>query len=227
MVFYTKLRYRLLPYIYSIAAKSYFDNYTIMRGLVMDFPDDNKARFVADQYMFGPSIMVAPVYEYKARKRQVYFPAGTNWFDFYSGKKYVGGRKEVVDAPLERMPLFVKEGSLIISGPEVQYTSEKQDPLTIYVFPGKNASTALYEDEGINYNYEEGKYSIIPISYDNATRSLSIGERRGSYPGMPDKRKFWIVWVEDHHGGVSLTAQPHQVIEYNGNAIMVDVAKTK
>lgn len=227
MVFYTKLRYRLLPYIYSIAAKSYFDDYTIMRGLVMDFPEDRTAQLVADQYMFGPSIMVAPVHVYNAKKRDVYFPKGANWFDFYSGKKYYGGQRNVVDAPLDRMPLFVKEGSLVICGPVVQYTSEKQDPLTIYVFPGKNATINLYEDEGTNYNYESGRFSTIAISYDDATRTLSIAKRKGSYPGMLKKRRFEIVWVEGDQGGVDLTAQPHQVMEYNGDPISVDLTQTK
>lgn len=227
MVFYTKLRYRLLPYIYSTAAKSYFDDYTIMRGLVMDFPEDRTAQLVADQYMFGPSIMVAPVYEYNARKRDVYFPNGTNWFDFYSGKKYVGGQKNVVDAPLDRMPLFVKEGSLVICGPVVQHTSEKQDPLTIYVFPGKNAKIDLYEDEGTNYNYESGKFSTIPIIYDEATRKLSIAKRDGEYPGLLKKRRFEIIWVQGDHGGVDLTAHPHHVIDYNGDPISVDLTQTK
>jgi alpha-D-xyloside xylohydrolase len=227
MVYYTKLRYRLLPYIYSMAAKSYFDDYTIMRGLVMDFPEDRTAQLVADQYMFGPSIMVAPVYEYNARKRDVYFPVGTNWFDFYSGKKYYGGQKQAVDAPLDRMPLFVKEGSIVLSGPVIQHTSEKQDPLTIYIFPGKNASIELYEDEGTNYNYELGKFATVPITYDEATRNLSIWKREGHYPGMPEKRKFEIVWVGDRPGGVDLTARPHQVIEYSGDPISVDFTQTK
>jgi alpha-D-xyloside xylohydrolase len=226
MVFYTKLRYRLLPYIYSLAAKSYFDDYTIMRGLVMDFPEDTKTQSIADQYMFGPSIMVAPVYEYNAKSRQVYFPKGTSWFDFYSGKKYSGGQTSTVAAPLNRMPLFVKEGSLLICGPVVQYSSEKQDPLTIYVFPGKNASTTLYEDEGTNYNYEAGKFATVAISYDDATATVSIAKREGSYPGMLAKRKIEIVWVSDRQGGVDLTVQPHQVVEYNGDAITVQ-SKTK
>jgi alpha-D-xyloside xylohydrolase len=222
MVYYTKLRYRLLPYIYSIAASSYFDDYTIMRGLTMDFPGDTVVRSLADQYMFGPSIMVAPVYEYNARKRDVYFPEGTDWFDFYSGKRYDGGQKSSIDAPLGRMPLFVKEGSLIICGPVVQHTAQVQDPLTIYVFPGKDAAFKLYEDEGVNYNYENGSFATIPISYDDATGRLTIAKREGSYPGMIAKRRFEIVWVRDHQGGVELTGQPHLVIEYSGESISVD-----
>jgi alpha-D-xyloside xylohydrolase len=177
--------------------------------------------------MFGPSIMVAPVYEYSARKRDVYFPEGTNWFDFYSGKKYTGGQRISVESPLDKMPLFVREGSLLICGPVIQHTSKKQDPLTIYVFPGKNTSTTLYEDEGTNYNYESGKFSTITISYDDATHRLSLAKREGGYPGMFTKRRFEIVWVKDHQGGVDLTVQPHQVIEYSGSPISVDLTQTK
>lgn len=226
MVYYTKLRYRLLPYIYSVAAAAYFDDYTIMRGLIMDFPDDKKIKGISDQYMFGPSIMVAPVYEYKSRMRDVYFPAGTNWFDFYSGKHYAGGEHVSVEAPLDRMPLFVKEGSIIVCGPVLQYSSEKvADPVTVYVFPGKNTSFTLYEDEGINYNYEKGKYSTINFVYDETSGKLTIGKREGTYPGMLEKRRFEIVRGKDHQGGVSLKAQPHRVIDYSGDPISIDIPK--
>jgi alpha-D-xyloside xylohydrolase len=222
MVFYTKLRYRLMPYIYSLAGQSFHNDYTILRGLMMDFPNDPKVSRIGDQYMFGPSILVAPVYEYKSRSKQVYLPAGTVWFDFYTGKKYDGGQAVTMDAPLERMPLFVKEGSIIAAGPEIQYTAEKiSNPLTLYVFEGKNGAFTLYEDEGVNYNYEKGKYSTIEIKYDQATRKLTIGDRKGSFSGMAAKRKFEIVWVADHQGGVGLTARPHQVVEYSGTSVNI------
>jgi alpha-D-xyloside xylohydrolase len=225
MVYYTKLRYRLLPYIYSVAGKTYFDNYTIMRGLFMDFPQDEAVASVADQYLFGPSIMVAPVYEYKARQRQVYFPRGTNWFDFYSGKKYEGGSKTAIDAPLERMPLFVREGSIVVCGPVINHTGEIQDPLTLYIFPGKDATFRLYDDEGTNYEYENGKFSTIQIGYDDANRKLSIGKREGSYPGMPEKRRFEVVFIKGDRGGVDLIAKAGQVVEYRGEALVVDLPK--
>jgi alpha-D-xyloside xylohydrolase len=165
---------------------------------------------------------VAPVYEYKSRSKEVYLPAGTMWFDFYTGKKYEGGQSVKMDAPLERMPLFVKEGSIIPAGPEIQYTSEKPaGPVTLYVFEGKNASFTLYEDEGVNYNYEKGQFATIDIKYDQATRKLTIGKRKGSFPGMTVKRKFEIVWVEDHQGGVGLTARPHRVVEYSGASLNI------
>jgi alpha-D-xyloside xylohydrolase len=228
MVFYTKLRYRLLPYIYSLAGQAFHDDYTIMRGLMMDFGADANVKSIGDQYMFGPSIMVAPVYEYKARDKKVYLPSGQGWFDFYSGKKYNGGQTVSVDAPLERIPLFVKEGSIIPAGPVVQYTSEKPaDPLTIYVFPGKNASFNLYEDEGTNYNYEKGQFSNIAMSYDEATRTLTFGERQGAFPNMVANRKFKIVWVADHQGGVGLSDPAHQMVEYSGALVKINPEPNK
>jgi alpha-D-xyloside xylohydrolase len=216
MVYYNRLRYRLMPYIYSLAGQSYFNDYTIMRGLMMDFPHDKKVLNIGDQYMFGPSILVAPVYEYQAVQRNVYLPARTSWFDFYTGQQYEGGKEVTVDAPLDHIPLFVKEGSIIPAGPEIQYTSEKSDPVTLYIFPGKNASFALYEDEGVNYNYETGKYSIIQFTYDEASGTLTIGDRAGEFQGMLNERTFEVVWVKGQSGGVSLKAHPHQVIKYNG-----------
>jgi alpha-D-xyloside xylohydrolase len=221
LVYYDKLRYRLMPYIYSLAGKSYFSDYTIMRGLVMDFNDDVKVRSIADQYMFGPSLMINPVYTYKAKYRTVYLPANTGWYDLYSGKHYDGGQTIRPEAPLNRMPVFVKEGSIIPAGPEIQYTNEKPaDPVTLYVFTGRDASFEMYEDEGINYNYEQNKYATIPFTYTEANHTLVIGDRKGSFEGMLAERKFEIVWVKaDQPVGVSLTARPDQVVSYNGKAI--------
>jgi alpha-D-xyloside xylohydrolase len=196
MLYYDKLRYRLMPYIYTLAGKAYKDDYTIMRALVMDFAGDAAVLDIADEYMFGPSILVCPVYEYKAVSREAYLPASTGWYDFYSGRHLEGGQKIVVPAPLERIPLFIKEGSIIVFGPEMQYTGEKQeDPLTLYVYTGKDAHFELYEDEGVNYNYEKGQYSVIPFSYKEESHTLIIGKRQGSYPGMPEKRTIEIVWI--------------------------------
>ena len=228
MVYYTKLRYRLMPYIYSLAGHSYHNDYTIMRGLVMDFNNDPKAIDVADQYMFGPAILVAPVYEYKATSREVYLPAGNRWFDFYTGKRYEGGNEITVEAPLERMPLFVKEGSIVPAGPEIQHTSEKPaDPVTLYVFTGKDATFTLYEDEGINYNYEDGKHLTVLLSYSDSNQTLTIHKASGSYDGMPASRKFEIVWVTDQPIGVGLKATPHEVVDYSGDEVTVKFRPTK
>lgn len=196
MVYYTKLRYNLMPYIYSLAGSTFFDDYTIMRALVMDFGKDTQVRNIGDQYMFGPALMVCPVYQYGARNRSVYFPATTGWYDFYTGMYLRGGQQQTVNAPYERIPLFVREGAIIPYGPDIQYSNEKNPELiTLYVYGGQNGSFTLYEDEGVNYNYEKGKYTTIAFNYDEASRSLTIGERNGAYPGMLENRKFNVVFV--------------------------------
>ena len=227
MLYYDKLRYRLLPYIYSLAGHSYFNDYTIMRGLVMDFKVDIKGRDIGDQYMFGPSLLVNPVYEFNARERSVYLPATTGWYDFYSGKYYEGGQTIQVNAPLDRMPLFVKAGSIIPAGPEIQYTTEKKaDPLTVYVFTGEDAAFVLYEDEGDNNNYEQGKYTTIPMKYSERDGTLTIGERQGSFTGMLEKRNLKIVWVTMNKPvGVELTPQSSQDVLYTGVAIRMEQPK--
>lgn len=221
MVHYTKLRYRLMPYIYSLAGATYHNDYTIMRGLVMDFSHDPRVSRIGDQFMFGPSILVSPVYQFKARTREVYLPAGASWYDFETFKKYDGGQFVNVSAPLETIPLFVKAGSIIPFGPDIQYAAEKTGyTLRLYVFPGGNGSFTLYEDENTNYNYEKGAFSTVPLNYDEATRTLTIGTRKGQFAGMQQKRLIELFWVKDYHGG-GLKAQPHQVVEYDGNQIQI------
>jgi alpha-D-xyloside xylohydrolase len=192
-LYYDKLRYRLLPYIYSLAGAAYHDDYTIMRGLVMDFAADTAVLNIGDQYMFGSSLLVNPVCEYKQRSRSLYLPKCAGWYDLYSGKWYAGGQKIMADAPYERMPVFVKAGSIIPFGPGLQYTTEKPaDTITINIYTGTNASFNLYEDEGINYNYEKGAFSIIPILYNEATKKITVEKREGGFNGMLQKRTFRI-----------------------------------
>jgi alpha-D-xyloside xylohydrolase len=196
LVAHSRLRYRLLPYIYTLAADTYHRDGTMMRGLAMDFPDDVTARNVNDQYLFGPAFLVSPVYEFEARSRKVYLPAGTRWYDFYSGAAHEGGRKIDADAPLARMPLFVKAGSIVPVGPAVQHTAEKLDaPITLYVYRGANGSFDLYEDDGLSYAYEKGEFSRIPIRYDDASGTVSIGTRSGDFPGMVTTRTFNVRWI--------------------------------
>ena len=223
MVYVNKLRYRLMPYIYSLAGKTHFEDYTIMRPLVMDFESDTQVNNIGDQYMFGPSLLVAPVYQYKARSREVYFPASTGWYDLYSGKYTEGAQKLSVDAPYERMPLFVKEGSIVPFGPEIQYTGEKQaDVVTLYVYTGKNAEFTLYEDEGVNYNYEKGVFSTIPLKYDEQSGKLTIGETTGSFDGMLKSRTFNIVWVSKQKpAAFDLSRKADETVTYEGKAIEV------
>ena len=223
MVYYNKLRYCLMPYIYSLAGLTYFNDYTIMRAMVMDFGSDNRVKSLGHQYMFGPSLLVAPVYEYQARKREVYFPDSCGWYDFYTGKFFAGGQDFQVDAPYERLPLFVKEGSIIPAGPEMRYTGEKPaDPVTLWVYTGRNCAFTLYEDEGTNYGYEEGECSTIKFSFDNATGELTIGERNGTFEGMPEDRTFNIVWVsKEKPVGFDPVSTPHQTVKYNGARVVV------
>lgn len=200
IVHYTQLRYRLMPYIYSLAGMTYLNDYTIMRGLVMDFGKDTQVKNIGDQYMFGPSLMVCPVYEYGARSREVYFPTTTGWYDFYTGKYIQGGQRQTVGAPYEQMPLYFCEGSIIPLGPEIEYADEKlPETITLYVYAGQNSAFTLYEDEGTNYNYEKGQYSQIPLTYDETSRTLTIGNRQGKYPGMLKNRVFNVIFIDKNN----------------------------
>jgi len=193
------LRYRLMPYIYSLAAQVHFNDYTMMRPLVMDFGTDPATYNVGYQFMFGPALMVNPVYTYKAREREVYFPTNNVWYDFYTGKvASKGGETLTCAAPYERIPLFVRSGSIIPFGPKVEYTSQKEaDVIRLYVYEGADGEFTLYEDEGTNYNYEKGQFANIKFTYTEATKTLSIGAREGSFPGMLQNRTFIIVPVSE------------------------------
>jgi alpha-D-xyloside xylohydrolase len=182
-----------MPYIYSLAGQAYHENYTIMRGLVMDFAKDTAVLNIGDQFMFGPSLLVNPVCEYRQTSRELYLPKGAGWYDLYSGKWYAGGKHIKAEAPYERMPLFVKAGSIVPFGPGLQYTSQKPaDTITLNVYTGADASFNLYEDEGTNYDYEKGAFSTIPVKYNEATKTVTIGDRKGTFNGMLQKRTFRI-----------------------------------
>lgn len=223
MVYYTKLRYRLMPYVYSVAGMTYFNDYTIMRPMVMDYASDANVINLSDQYMFGPSLLAAPVYEYKSRTRPVYLPKGNGWYDFNSGVYYDGGQTVDVSAPVDRMPLFVKEGAVLPYGPDIQYTAQvTNEPTTVFVYTGKNGSFTLYEDEGVNYNYEKGHFSTIALSYDEATKTLTIGQREGSYTGMAENRRFNVVFVEKGKPAKhSLDVKIGKVVDYKGETMTV------
>jgi alpha-D-xyloside xylohydrolase len=191
MLYYDKLRYRLLPYLYSLSGMVWKEDYTIMRGLGMDFGQDSTVRSIADEFMLGPSILAAPVTEYKARDRAVYLPAGQGWYDLYTGEYTAGGRWVRAAAPYERMPVFIKEGSILPFGPELQYTDQRPaDTITLCMYTGRDADFTLYEDEGTNYNYEKGRFATIPFHYDEAAGTLTIGRRNGLFPGVLLKRTF-------------------------------------
>ena len=221
MVWYNKFRYRLMPYVYTLAGVTWHNDYTIMRPLVMDFNGDITVNNIGDQYMFGPSLMVAPVYEYKARTREVYFPAATGWYDLYSGQFLTGGEYRTVDAPYEKMPLYVREGAILPFGPEITSTAEKAaDPVTLYVYTGRDGAFTLYEDEGVNYDYEKGEFSTIPITWDDAAGKLTIGARQGSWNGMPETRTFNVMWIsKEQPQAFDLSAVPRASVTYDGTAV--------
>ncbi len=222
-LYYDKLRYRLLPYIYSLAGAAYFDDYTIMRGLAMDFSLDTTVLNIGDQYMFGPSLLINPVYEYKQRHRPLYLPQCAGWYDLYSGKWYAGGQEIIADAPYERIPIFVKAGSIIPFGPSLQYTSEKSaDTITLHVYTGADAYFNLYEDEGTNYNYEKGKYTNIPMDYNEQTKTLTIDNRKGEFAGMLKERIFNIIWIDKNKKpGLDWEKRPDAIVKYNGERILI------
>ena len=224
-VYYDKLRYRLMPYLYSMAGWVHTKDYTMMRGLVMDFNGDREIYDIKDQWMFGPALMACPVGYYKARNRSVYFPKQTGWYDLYTGEHIAGGQRLVVDAPYERIPVFVREGSIIPYGPEMQYSDERPaDNITLYVYAGSNGNFQLYEDEGINYNYEKGKFSTIDITYDDAAKTLTFGKRNGDYKGMLKERTFRIVYVTaDQPRALDLEPQNVPVVNYKGNQLVVNL----
>lgn len=201
MTYYTRLRYRLMPYIYSLAGSVTFDDYTIMRPLAMDFPQDREVYDIGSQYMFGPSFMVAPVTEYRAVTKGVYFPEGTMWYDFYDGRAIAGGHGENVALTYSRMPLYVRAGSIVSIGEPVRWSGENPSgPIDLYVYKGADGSFTLYEDNGLDYAYERGEYSRIPVSWDDSEAVLTIGTRKGEYPGMPEKRLFNVRIVREGVG---------------------------
>ena len=199
ILWYMRLRYRLMPYLYSMAGAAYFDDYTLMRGLPMDFPDDPNVRDLSDQWMFGSALMPCPVSEYKARSRSVYFPAG-GWYDFYTGRYIDGGQTMEVSAPRARIPLYARAGSILPFGPDMEWSDQKPaDAIRLYVYAGRDADFTLYEDDGLTYAYEQGDFSMIPIHWDDAARTLTIGERTGEFPGMLQNRAFHVVVVDPQH----------------------------
>jgi alpha-D-xyloside xylohydrolase len=223
MLSYDKLRYRLLPYIYSLAGMVTQEDYTIMRALVMDFGDDQQVLNIGDQFMLGPALLVNPVTEYKARSRAVYLPAGTGWYDLKSGQHFAGGQTIQAAAPYSDIPLFVREGAIIPFGPEIQYVDEKPaDPLILYVYTGQDGRFELYEDENDNNNYIKGQFTVIPLTYSEQLKSLTIGQHQGAFSGMLSQRTIWIIWVDPAKKvGLNFDRQPDAVVRYDGAEVKV------
>jgi alpha-D-xyloside xylohydrolase len=219
---FDRLRYRLMPYIYSVAWMTTRQGYTPMRPLVMDFRTDVTAQNVADQFSFGPSILVNPVTEAGATSRHLYLP-NARWYDFWDGTSQAGGKWIDASAPLNRIPLYVRAGSIVPVGPEIEYTSEKAaDPIELRVYPGADGDFAIYEDENDTYNYEKGAFATIPIHWDDAAGKLTFGNRAGKFPGMLEKRTFRIIFVGANHGaGILSTSEPDKVVAYSGSPVAV------
>jgi alpha-D-xyloside xylohydrolase len=217
---FDKLRYALFPYIYSLAGAVTHDGYTLMRPLVMDFREDAAALGITDQYMFGPAFLVNPVTEYKARARQVYLPAGGSWYDFWTGHQIAGGQTIAAGAPYDRIPLYVRAGSIVPVGPEQQYIGEKNGGTqTLYVYAGADGHFSLYEDDGLTYDYERQQFSRIPIAWDEKTRTLRVGRREGSFTGMLRDRTFNVVLVSPGApAGYAAAPAITRSIAYRGDA---------
>jgi len=226
LIEYDRLRYRLMPYIYSVSWKVTREGYTMMRPLVMDFRTDPNVHGIKDQFMFGPALMVCPVTEAGATNRSVYLPAGAVWTDFWTGKTYAGGRTVATASPITTLPLFVRNGAILPYGPDIQYAMQSADPIELRVYRGADAAFTLYEDEGDNYGYEKGVYAVIPIEWSEADQTMKIGERQGEFPGMLKERTFRIVWVSLDHGvDVADTVPPDSVVSYSGTAVVVSAAE--
>jgi alpha-D-xyloside xylohydrolase len=222
------LRYRLLPYIYSLAGWITHQHYTMLRALPFDFRADPFCYNIRDQFMFGPALLVCPITQpmfYEAdstplegiqQSRQVYLPAGTSWFDFWTGREYTGGQTLLADAPIDHIPLYVRAGAILPMGPQRQHVGDLPDaPVELHIYPGKDGAFLLYEDEGDGYNYEEGAFSTIDIRWLDAARQVTLGERSGSYPGMPHNREFILVLPG---------FETKKRVTYTGNAVVVDFA---
>ena len=225
MVYYTQLRYRLMPYIYTLAGMTWHDDYTIMRPLIMDFTGDSAVADIGDQYMLGPSIMVSPVYEYGARSRKVYLPQCAGWYDFYTGNYIKPGQTIESPAPYERIPLYIKAGSIVPAGPAIQHTAPAagtdDNTIRLFVYEGADAHFDLYEDDGVSYDYERRHYSVIPITYSESSKTLTIGERKGSYEGMLRDRNFIVVPVGGSHPRPFDPDADGAVIKYTGREVTV------
>jgi alpha-D-xyloside xylohydrolase len=212
----------MLPYIYSLAWKTTSEAYTPMRPLVMDFRGDEQAENIGNQFMYGPAFLVNPVTEPEISTRPVYLPK-TTWYDFWTGTVSEGGRFINAITPLDRLPLYVRAGSIVPLGPDEEWSTEKPaDPIELRIYAGADGDFTLYEDENDNYNYEKDAYATIPLHWDNKAQSLTIGQRKGQFPGMLENRSFRVVFVRENHGvGVNATDEPDKVVQYSGKQISV------
>jgi alpha-D-xyloside xylohydrolase len=227
LISFDKLRYRLMPYIYSLAWKVTSEDYTIQRPLVMDFRTDPNTWNIGDQFMFGPAIMVNPVLKANATHRSVYLPVSPLWYDFWTGASIKGGGEIEASAPLDRIPLYVRAGSILPLGPENEYAEQNADePMELRIYRGADGTFDLYEDSGDSYDYEKGQHSVVPIHWDDKSSTLTIGARQGSFPGMARQRRFNIVFVgQDHGAGEAASASFDREITYDGKEVRIQPQK--
>jgi len=225
LILYDKLRYRLMPYIYSLAWKVSSEDYTIQRPLVMDWRADAKTWNLGDEFMFGPALLVSPVLKAEATRRTVYLPAAAAWYDFWTGATVQGSGEIETDAPLDRMPLFVRAGSILPMGPEIEYAAQNPEgPIELRVYRGADGKFDLYEDAGDSYDYQKGQHAVIPIRWDESAGVLTLGAREGSFPGMVRQRTFRIVAVRSGHGaGPAVTAAPDKEVSYTGTEAQINL----
>ena len=217
------MRYRLLPYIYSLAAKTTLENYTMMRSLAFDFRNDTNVYKIPDQYMFGPAFLVNPVTAKGKAERKVYLPGSNLWYDFWTGEKARGGKTIDAAAPIGLMPLYVRAGSIIPMGPEVEYATQKTNKvIELRVYPGADGRFTFYEDENDNYNYEKGQYASFTITWNDQRKELGISGTKGNFPGMLKQHTFNIVLVDGEHGSNSIaTTNVDESVKYRGKPMVV------
>jgi alpha-D-xyloside xylohydrolase len=224
---YDDLRYRLMPYIYSDAWGVTSRGDTMMQALPLVYPQDAAVRNVDDEFLFGNSLLVSPVTQKGATQRTVVLPAGDKWVEFWTGERYEGDRSSASDAPLDRLPILVRAGSIVPLGPKVQSTAEAEDPLEVRVYSGKDADFELYEDSGDGYAYEHGARAFIPMHWDERRQLLVIGPTQGEFPGMRKQHTVRIVRVRRGEG-VGMESDQHvdRVVKYDGRRIAVRLAES-
>jgi len=223
---YDDFRYRLLPYIYSAAWGVTNRGEIPMRALPYVYPADLSVRNVTDQFIFGDSLLVNPVTQPHAATRMVVLPAGNEWVDFWTGQTQQGGQTITAEAPIERMPIFVREGSIVPMGPVVQSAANAEDPLEIRIYGGKDADFELYEDSGDGYAYEKGAKATIHLHWDDHRNLLTIGDRSGTFPGIRTKNSFRIVLVKPGHGiGLGSYSGLDRAVAYNGHSMKISLGK--
>jgi len=192
-----------------------------MRALVMDFRGDPRVWNIGDQFLFGPSLLVNPVTEPGATSRHLYLPKA-KWYNFWTGETIDGGRAVDTPAPLHEIPLFVRAGTILPLGAPIEYAKQFNDPMELRIYPGADGDFTLYEDEGDTYNYEGGAYATTALHWDDASRTLTIGDRKGKFSGMQASHTFHIVVVAKNHGaGVEPATTPEKSVSYAGLAVSV------